>query len=70
MRRDVFDSAFSFGRVAASLFLGGLPFAPLSHANGASLFSASVLSTRHSPLATHLLPMLIDQREPKRKTRP
>jgi hypothetical protein len=48
---------FSSRRVAAPLFLGGLPFAPLSHANGGSLFSGSVLST-HLP-TTHLLPMLI-----------
>ncbi len=38
-------------RVAAPLFLGGLSFALLSHANGGSLFSGSVLST-HCPLFT------------------
>jgi hypothetical protein len=38
-------------QVAAPLFLGGLPFAPLSLANGGSLFSGSVLST-HCPLLT------------------
>ena len=38
-------------RVAASLFQRCLPFAPLSHANGGSLFSGSVLST-HRPLFT------------------
>ncbi len=38
-------------RVAASLFQRCLPFAPLSHASGGSLFSGSVLST-HRPLFT------------------
>jgi hypothetical protein len=42
---------FSSRRVAAPLFLGGLPFAPLSHANGGSFFSGSVLSI-HRPLFT------------------
>jgi hypothetical protein len=39
--------------VAASLFRGGLPFAPLSHENGGSLFSGSVLSTHYLLLTTH-----------------
>src|SRR6476646_7334133 len=41
-------------RVAAPLFLGGLSFAPLSPANGGSLFFGSVLST-HYPLLTGFL---------------
>src|SRR5271154_1886266 len=44
-------SVFSNGRVAVPLFLGGLPFAYLFHANGGSLFCGSVLST-HCPLLT------------------
>ena len=43
----------SLWRVAAPLFLGGLPFAPLFHANGGSLFSGSVLSTHHPLLTIH-----------------
>jgi hypothetical protein len=46
-------------RVAAPLFQGGLPFAPLLHANGGSPFSGSVLST-HRPLFTaHYSPLTI-----------
>src|SRR5579863_2643301 len=41
------------GRVAPPLFLGGLPFAPLLHANGGSRFSGSVLSTHYSLFTTH-----------------
>jgi hypothetical protein len=61
-----------FGRVAAPLLLGGLPFAPLFHANGGSLFSGSVPSTHCPPFTTHWLPMdlVIDWREPNPKTRP
>jgi hypothetical protein len=39
--------------VAAPLFLGGLPFAPLFDANGGSLLSGSVLSTHYPLFTTH-----------------